>query len=194
MMRKTEISRKTQETDIQLTLNLDGTGQYDIQTGIGFLDHMLSLFAFHAGFDLTLHAKGDLEVDDHHTVEDIGIVLGQAFRKVFGDKKGINRYGFFLLPMDEVLARAVVDISGRYFLYFQAQFKREKIGDLATENVKEFFQAFVRESGATLHLEILTFGNDHHQAEALFKSFGRALKSAVQITGSKQIPSTKGEL
>lgn len=193
-MRKAEIQRKTRETDIQVALNLDGSGQYDINTGIGFFDHLLSLFAFHASFDLQLQAQGDLAVDDHHTVEDVGIVLGQALRKAPGDARGIQRYGFFLLPMDEVLARAVVDISGRSFLQFQAQFSREKINDLATENILEFFRALVREAGITLHLEILTAGNDHHQAEALFKCFGRSLRDALMLDPSHRIPSTKGQL
>ena len=193
-MREIKLERKTTETVIKLLLNLDGTGKVKIQTGIGIFDHMLTLFAFHAGFDLDLNAKGDLEVDDHHTVEDVGIILGQAFRQLLADKKGINRYGFFILPMDEVLARAVIDLNGRANLCFHAQFNRKKIGELATENIEEYFRAFVRESASTVHLEILTPGNAHHQAEALFKCFGRAIKEAVRISNSNQIPSTKGKL
>lgn len=193
-MRKIKLERKTSETDIKLYLNLEGTGQIDVKTGIGFFDHLLTLFAFHAGFDFDLDAEGDLEVDDHHTVEDVGILLGKAFCQLLDEKKGINRYSFFILPMDEVLARVVIDLSGRAFLQFQAKFNRAKIGELATENIEEFYRAFVRESGSTLHLEILFPGNDHHQAEALFKCFGRAIKEAIRISNPGQIPSTKGKL
>ncbi len=192
-MRTAKIKRSTNETEIWLTLNLDGKGKSEINTGIGFLDHMLTLFAFHAGIDLQITAKGDLGVDDHHTVEDVGIVLGQALLRALGDRKGVRRYGFFILPMDEVLARSAVDLSGRSFLRLNAAFQRVQIGDFATENIREFFQALVRESGITLHLEILAPGNEHHQAEALFKAFGRALRQAVQIE-SDEIPSTKGKL
>lgn len=193
-MRKAEIHRQTRETDVQISLNLDGSGQFNINTGIGFFDHLLSLFAFHASFDLQLKAAGDLRIDDHHTVEDVGIVLGLALQKALGEARGVQRYGFFLLPMDEVLARAVVDLSGRAFLHFQAQFSREKVNDLATENILEFFRALVRAAGLTMHLEVLTAGNDHHQAEALFKCFGRSLKDAVRLGLDDQIPSTKGQL
>lgn len=193
-MRRKEIQRETNETRIRVFMNLDGTGKSMLETGIGFLDHLLTLFAFHAGIDLEIKAAGDLQVDDHHTVEDIGIVVGQVLKSLTGDKKGMARYGFFLLPMDEVLARSVIDLSGRAYLIFEAEFRREKIAALATENIEEFFKALVREAGLTLHLEILRSGNDHHQAEALFKCFGRALQIAVAKEKNGKIPSTKGTL
>ena len=193
-MRKTTVSRQTKETQIELSLNLDGNGKCSVTTGVGFLDHMLTLLAFHAGMDLDLRMQGDLAVDDHHTIEDAGIVFGQALRQLIGDKTGLARYGFFILPMDEVLARAVIDLSGRAYCHFAAQFKRNQLGGLATENIEEFFSALVRESAMTLHLEILSPGNDHHQAEALFKCFGRALREAVRMNARAGIPSTKGLL
>ncbi|HDL18234.1 MAG TPA: imidazoleglycerol-phosphate dehydratase HisB [Bacteroidetes bacterium] len=191
-MRRKEILRKTNETRIRVSMNLDGTGKSAIETGVGFLDHLLALFAFHAGIDLEIEAAGDLQTDDHHIVEDIGIVMGQVLRALADDKKGLARYGYFLLPMDEVLARSVIDLSGRAYLVFAAEFRRENIGALATENIEEFFKALVREAELTLHLEILRPGNDHHQAEALFKCFGRALQTAVAKEKNGRIPSTKG--
>ncbi len=193
-MNKIAISRKTNETDIELNLMVHGKGNTSIRTGIGFMDHLLSLLAFHSGMDLVVKAKGDTEIDDHHLVEDLGIVLGQALGRVLTDKMDTERYGFALLPMDEVLVRAVVDLSGRSCLVFYAAFKRNVIGDLSLENIKEFFLALVRESGITLHLEVLSPGNDHHQAEALFKGFARALKQAMLKRPGTGLPSTKGKL
>ena len=192
-MRTAEITRETKETTISCRLDLDGSGNAEIRTGIGFLDHMLELLAFHSGMDLRLNADGDLDVDDHHTVEDCGIVLGTAFRKALGDRRGINRYGFFTLPMDESLAESVIDISGRPYLVFQGEFRREMIGLLATEMIEEFLRAFAVSAGVTLHVRILYGSNDHHKAEAVFKSLGRALRQAVNVNGD-QIPSTKGSL
>jgi imidazoleglycerol-phosphate dehydratase len=193
-MRKVALQRKTGETEIELALNLDGSGKADINTGVAFLDHMLTLFAFHGSFDLEISATGDLEVEDHHTVEDVGIVLGQALEQALAKDQGFIRYGSFMLPMDEVLARVVLDASGRAFLHFHAEFKREMLGTLATENVEEFFRALVRESKMTLHIDILTGGNDHHQVEAIFKGFGRALRQAVVLDPDIEIASTKGVL
>lgn len=189
--RKSRIQRKTRETHISLELNLDGSGKSDISTGIGFLDHMLDLFTFHGNLDLKLRCAGDLDVDTHHSVEDIGIALGQAFKEALGDKKGIERYGASYLPMDETLARIVVDFSGRSYTVFRAEFKREAIGSLPTEEIREFFIAFANNAGLTLHAEILYGENDHHKAESLFKGLGRAVKTAVEIS-SEKIVSTKG--
>jgi len=191
-MRKTTKSRETGETNVTVTLNLDGQGKTAIDTGIPFLDHMLTLFGFHGSFDLEIRASGDLDVDDHHTVEDVGIVLGGALKELIGQNAGLVRYGTFLLPMDEVLARVAIDISGRSYLHYSAEYSREKVGTLSTENVQEFFRALVRESGITLHLDILTPGNDHHQVESLFKGFGRALRIAVTDDPSQKVTSTKG--
>ncbi len=193
-MRKTTIKRETTESQIQISLNLDGDGSANIKTGIPFFDHMLSQLAFHGQFDLEITAEGDLEVDDHHTVEDVGIVFGQAFRKCLGDKRGIVRYGSCLLPMDEVLAQIALDASGRSFLRYNVKYQREKIGTLSTENTLEFFRAVVRESQITLHIDVLEAGNDHHQAEAIFKGFARALRQAVRLEENMSIPSTKGTL
>lgn len=192
-LRISKIQRKTKETEISLELNLDGSGNHQISTGIGFLDHMLELFTFHARFDLKLKGTGDLDIDTHHSAEDIGIALGQAFKEALGDKKGIERYGTSYLPMDETLGRAVVDLSTRSYIVFNADFKRENIGDLATEDIREFFTAFASNAGLTLHLEILYGENDHHKAESLFKALGRAIKAAIEIT-SERIVSTKGVL
>lgn len=192
-MRKSEVTRDTKETSIRVELNLDGTGQTDIDTGIGFLDHMLDLMAFHGSLDLKVHASGDLDVDDHHTVEDTGIALGSAFHKALGDRKGINRYGSVTLPMDEALANVSLDISGRPYLVFHCDFTREQIGMLSTEMIEEFFRAFAVAAGVTLHINLLYGKNDHHKAEAIFKAFGHAVKEAVKITGD-QLPSTKGFL
>ena len=193
MNRTAQLNRKTNETNIEVKINLDGSKTIDIQTGIGFFDHMLTLFAFQAGMDLTVKAEGDLYVDDHHTIEDVGITLGQAFNQAISDKKGINRYAYSLLPMDEALSRIVIDISNRPFLVYNVALKREKLGLLDTQNIKEFFKAFVQEARITLHLESLYGENDHHIVESLFKGFGRALKDAITIV-SNEVPSTKGVL
>ena len=192
-MRSAVLERRTAETGIQCELNLDGSGVSTVSTGIGFFDHMLTLFAFHGKFDLTLKADGDLNVDDHHTIEDCGILLGQAFRQALGDKKGIERYGSFTLPMDEALATVNLDISGRPYLVCSCEFSREKIGEMSTEMVQEFLRAFAFNAGITLHVNLLYGSNDHHKAEAVFKALGRALKGAVRIT-SDEVASTKGML
>lgn len=193
-MRVSEISRNTAETKIQLKLNLDGTGKADIDTGVGFLNHMLTLFAAHGKFDLTVKCAGDVEVDDHHSVEDIGICLGQAFQAALGDKRGITRYGSFLLPMDEALILCAVDISGRSCLCYGLDIPTEKIGTFDTELVEEFFLGFTRNCPMSLHLRQLAGTNSHHIVEGAFKSVGRALKAAVALDGSNEIPSTKGVL
>jgi len=201
--RVANITRETRETKISLTINLDGKGTGDINTGVGFFDHMLNLMAFHGGFDLQVKAKGDIEVCDHHLVEDVGITLGEAFLKALGDKRGIKRYGTFFIkrygtffiPMDETLAQVSLDISGRSFLAFDCTFARESIGGFSTEMVKEFFRAFAFNSGITLHGRVLYGENDHHKAEALFKALGRALKEAKEVDeNNMQLPSTKGKL
>ncbi len=193
-MRTYEITRKTAETDIQLSLNLDGTGKSSIDTGCGFLNHMLTLFAAHGKFDLTVKCAGDVEVDDHHSVEDIGICLGQAFQNALGDKRGITRYGSFLLPMDEALILSAVDISGRSCLCYELEIPTEKIGTFDTELVEEFFLAFTRNCPMSLHLKQLSGKNAHHIVEGAFKSVARSLKAAVALDGSNDIPSTKGVL
>ncbi len=195
-MKNAYTERKTAETDIKLSLELDGSGQSDIDTGCGFLDHMLTLFASHGRFDLDIKCKGDTNVDYHHTTEDIGIALGQAFSDALGDKKGICRYGFMILPMDEALVLSAVDISGRVYLNFNAKFNTEKIGDFDTELVKEFFYGFVRSAAVTLHIKMFEGENSHHLAEAIFKGTARALRQAVSIDQSykNEIPSTKGTL
>ena len=189
------IERKTKETDITLTINLDGEGKTDIHTGVGFFDHMLDGFARHGLFDLDLSVQGDLEVDCHHTIEDTGIVLGQAIAKALGDKKGIKRYGSFMLPMDEILALCAIDLSGRPYLNFQADFTVEKLEDFDTEMFREFFYALSYSAAMNLHLKILDEGNNHHMAEALFKAFGKALDMATMKEPRMQdIWSTKGSL
>ena len=195
-MRTAEISRTTAETDIRLTLNLDGAGKSEISSGVGFLDHMLTLFAKHGGFDLTLKCSGDTQVDDHHSAEDIGIVLGKAFASALGDKRGITRYGSMLLPMDETLILTAVDLSGRAHLQFRADFPTEKIGTFDTELIKEFWLAFVRSAECTMHIKMLDGENSHHIAEGIFKSAARSLKTAVSINAAApdEIPSTKGAL
>ena len=193
-MRTSDITRNTAETKIQLKLNLDGTGKADIDTGVGFLNHMLTLFAAHGKFDLTVKCAGDVEVDDHHSVEDIGICLGQAFQAALGNKRGITRYGSFLLPMDEALILSAVDISGRSCLSYGLEIPTEKIGTFDTELVEEFFLGFTRNCPMSLHLRQLAGTNSHHIVEGAFKSVGRALKAAVSLTGSNEIPSTKGVL
>ena len=193
-MRTVKINRKTAETDIALTLNLDGKGKGTIQTGVGFLDHMLTLFAAHGKFDLTVTCQGDTHVDDHHSAEDIGICLGQAFQSALGDKRGITRYGSFLLPMDEALIQTAVDISGRSFLGYGLEIPTEKIGTFDTELVEEFWLAFVRCCPMSLHICQLAGKNAHHIVEGCFKSLARSLKAAVALDGSDAIPSTKGVL
>ncbi|MBP1588071.1 MAG: imidazoleglycerol-phosphate dehydratase HisB [Clostridia bacterium] len=195
-MRKAEITRKTNETDISLVLELDGCGRREVDTGCGFLNHMLELFASHGGFDLTVKCKGDTEVDFHHTVEDVGIVLGSAFREALGERRGIARYGNFILPMDEALILTAVDISGRAFLGFKLNLPSARVGDFDTELVQEFFEGFVRASGITVHVKQLEGTNCHHIIEGTFKSFARSLKEAVAVVpgSGNTIPSTKGVL
>ena len=193
-MRISEINRNTAETKISLKLNLDGTGKTNIDTGVGFLNHMLTLFAAHGKFDLSVSCNGDTDVDDHHSVEDIGICLGQAFQAALGDKRGITRYGSFLLPMDEALILSAVDISGRSCLCYELEIPTEKIGTFDTELVEEFFLGFVRNCPMSLHLRQLAGKNAHHIVEGAFKSVGRALKAAAALDGSNEIPSTKGVL
>ncbi|MCD7712417.1 MAG: imidazoleglycerol-phosphate dehydratase HisB [Firmicutes bacterium] len=193
-MRKSEIKRKTTETDISLTLELDGTGKGTIDTGVGFLDHMLTLFARHGRFDLDVLCRGDVHVDFHHTVEDVGICLGRAFAEALGDMRGIARYADTTLPMDEALVLTAVDISGRAYLGFELPIPTEKVGDFDTELVREFMAAFVRCAGITLHVRELAGDNSHHIIEAAFKSLARTMASAVKINESfrDDIPSTKG--
>ena len=193
-MRTSEITRNTAETKISLRLNLDGTGKAEMDTGVGFLNHMLTLFAAHGKFDLTVKCEGDVEVDDHHSVEDIGICLGQAFQAALGDKRGITRYGSFLLPMDEALILSAVDISGRSCLCYELEIPTEKIGTFDTELVEEFFLGFVRNCPMSLHLRQLAGTNSHHIVEGAFKSVARSLKVAVSLDGGNEIPSTKGVL
>ena len=195
-MRSGSVGRRTNETDIRLTLGLDGTGAAKVATGIGFLDHMLDLLARHALFDLDVQATGDLHVDGHHTAEDVGIALGQAFREALGDKRGIARYASLDLPMDEALTRVAVDVSGRPFLVFRTTFPTEKVGGFDTELVREFFQAFATNAGITLHVETLYGDNSHHVAESCFKGLARALRAAVSRDAREgdRVPSTKGSL
>jgi len=194
-MRKSNISRTTAETDIRLSLQLDGTGKSEVKTGCGFLDHMLTLFARHGGFDLTVSCSGDTQVDDHHSVEDVGICLGTAFSDALGDLRGVTRYGHMILPMDEALLLAAVDLSGRGFLAYELEIPTEKVGDFDTELVEEFFLAFTRKANLTLHVRQLAGKNSHHIIEGCFKAVARALKTAVSIQpGSTEIPSTKGVL
>lgn len=189
------IARKTKETNIEITINLDGTGKANISTGIGFFDHMLDGFARHGLFDLEVKVVGDLDVDCHHTIEDVGIVLGQAIAKALGDKKGIKRYGSFLLPMDETLALCAIDLSGRPYLNYSADFVMQRIGTFDTEMFREFFYAVSYSAAMNLHLKILDGGNNHHMAEALFKAFGKALDMAVMEEPRIQDAwSTKGSL
>ena len=193
-MRTYEITRKTAETDITLSLNLDGTGKSSIDTGCGFLNHMLTLFAAHGKFDLTVKCTGDTDVDDHHSVEDIGIVLGQAFQAALGDKRGITRYGSFLLPMDEALILTAVDISGRACLCYGLEIPTQKIGTFDSELVEEFFLGFTRNCPMSLHIRQMAGKNAHHIVEGAFKSVARSLKAAVALDGTNDIPSTKGVL
>ena len=195
-MRKAEIARKTNETDIKLTLELDGAGKSEISTGCGFLDHMLTLFARHGRFDMSVSCKGDRYVDFHHTVEDIGIVLGDAFRKTLGDMRGIVRYGSMILPMDEALIMTAADISGRPHLSYGLEIPAQRVGDFDTELTEEFFLGFVRHAGVTLHIKQLAGTNSHHIVEGAFKSAARSLAAAVKIEEAykNEIPSTKGVL
>ena len=194
--RRAEIARTTAETDIQASLSLDGTGKVQVATGIGFLDHMLTALGRHALFDLVVAAKGDLHIDFHHTTEDVGIVLGQAFRQALGDKRGIRRYGQALIPMDEALAEAAVDISGRPFLAWSIPFARDKVGEMDTELFEEFFRAFAFNAGITLHVTLKAGTNAHHVAEACFKALARSLRMAVETDprSPDSVPSTKGVL
>ena len=195
MNRTADYVRKTRETNIALNLNLDGSGKNDIQTGIGFFDHMLEGFAKHGFFDVTLHAEGDLEVDSHHTIEDTGIVLGTAIKEALGDKKGIRRYGSCILPMDETLVLCAVDLSGRPYFAFDGVFTAEKVGDMDTEMVREFFYAISYTVGMNLHIKVLSGGNNHHMIEAMFKAFARALDEAVSFDSRiTDVLSTKGSL
>ena len=195
-MRKASVKRTTKETDVEVAVDLDGEGRASIATGIGFLDHMLDLLTRHSRIDLTVKAKGDLHIDQHHTTEDVGIALGQALKQALGDMKGITRYADVHLPMDEALTRVAIDISGRPFLVFKATFVRDKVGTFDTELVQEWFQAFAVNAGLTLHVETLYGANDHHIAESCFKGLARALRAAVAIDAraANEVPSTKGTL
>ena len=193
-MRTAELTRKTAETDITLSLNLDGTGKYEIHTGVGFFDHMLTAFARHGSFDLTVTCSGDTWVDDHHSVEDVGICLGDAFAQALGDLRGVTRYGHCVLPMDEALVLSAVDLSGRGMLCWEVPLPTEKVGTFDTELAKEFWLAFVRRANLTLHIRELAGENSHHILEGVFKSAARTLRQAVALTGSDEIPSTKGNL
>jgi imidazoleglycerol-phosphate dehydratase len=194
--RRAYLERKTTETNIRLRLNLDGRGRYAISTGVRFLDHMLELFTRHGGFDLNLQAKGDLDVDQHHTVEDIGIALGEAVKQALGSKRGINRAGYFVMPMDEALALAAVDLSGRPYLAFHAPIRARLVGDLQTELLEDFFHGFASSAGANVHLKVAYGRSSHHIVEGLFKAFGRALRFACSRDArlKRQLPSTKGLL
>lgn len=195
MNRTADYVRRTKETDISIGLNLDGSGKSDIQTGIGFFNHMLEGFARHGFFDLDVHAEGDLEVDSHHTIEDTGIVLGTAIKEALGDKQGIRRYGSCILPMDEVLVLCAIDLSGRPYLAFDGSFTAEKVGDMDTEMVREFFYAISYTAGMNLHMKVLSGGNNHHMIEAMFKAFARALDEAASFDSRiTDVLSTKGSL
>tara|TARA_B100001250_G_C19793350_1_gene787598 strand:+ start:1733 stop:2356 length:624 start_codon:yes stop_codon:yes gene_type:complete len=196
MKRIAKVSRKTKETDISVEINIDGNGKSDLDTGIGFLDHMLEQISRHGLFDLKIKAKGDLHIDAHHTVEDIGITLGQAFDKAIGNKLGIRRYGHSYVPLDEALSRVVLDISGRPGLELTAEFTRSRIGEFDVDLIHEFFQGFINHANVTLHIENLKGENAHHQAETIFKAFGRALRVAVELDEKIKgvTPSTKGSL
>jgi imidazoleglycerol-phosphate dehydratase len=195
-MRTAEVSRNTLETQITVSINLDGTGTSSLHSGLGFLDHMLDQIARHGMMDITIEAKGDLHIDAHHTVEDIGITLGQAFAKALGDKKGLRRYGHAYVPLDEALSRVVLDLSGRPGLEFNVEFSRARIGEFDVDLIHEFFQGFVNHALVTLHIDNLRGDNAHHQAETVFKAFGRALRMAVEVDSRMAgiMPSTKGTL
>lgn len=192
-MRRGFVERNTLETKVEVKINLDGSGKAEIDTGIGFLDHMLTLFTFHSKFDVTVKCRGDLHVDDHHTIEDLGICLGQSFKDALGEKIGIKRYSTVYIPMDESLAYTSLDISNRPYLVFNVNFKSEKIGNMSTQMFKEFFRAFVNESRITLHINLIYGENDHHKIEAVFKSFARALREGSEVV-SGHISSSKGVL
>ena len=194
--RRATITRRTKETAISASVDLDGTGAYKIASGVGFLDHMMEQLARHSLIDITLKGEGDLHIDQHHTTEDAGIVLGQAVAKALGDKKGIARYGFAYLPMDETLTRVALDVSGRAFLVWKVAFTRSKIGDMDTELFREWFQAFAQHAGLTLHVETLYGENSHHIAETCYKALARALRQAIAVDERQQgrVPSTKGQL
>ena len=194
--RSASVKRTTKETDIEVTINLDGTGVSNVTTGIGFFDHMLDLLARHSRIDITVKAKGDLHIDHHHTTEDVGIALGQAVKQALGDMKGITRYADVHVPMDEALTRVAIDVSGRPFLVFKAEFGRDKVGAFDTELVEEWFRAFATNAGVTLHVETLYGSNDHHVAESCFKGLARALRAAFAIDprAPGEVPSTKGTL
>jgi imidazoleglycerol-phosphate dehydratase len=195
-MRKGAVARKTKETDVEVAIDLDGTGASSIATGIGFLDHMLDLLARHSRIDIRVNAKGDLHIDHHHTTEDVGIALGQALKQALGDMKGISRYADVHVPMDEALTRVAIDISGRPFLVFKVEFGRAKVGPFDTELVEEWFRAFATNAGVTLHVATLYGGNDHHIAESCFKGLARALRAAASVDprAADEVPSTKGRL
>jgi imidazoleglycerol-phosphate dehydratase len=195
-MRKGAVARKTKETDVEVAIDLDGTGAASIATGIGFLDHMLDLLARHSRIDIRVKAKGDLHIDQHHTTEDVGIALGQAFKQALGEMKGIARYADVHVPMDEALTRVALDISGRPFLVFKVEFGRAKVGPFDTELIEEWFRAFAMNAGVTLHVATLYGGNDHHIAESCFKGLARALRAAVAVDqqAADEVPSTKGTL
>jgi imidazoleglycerol-phosphate dehydratase len=193
--RTASVRRTTKETDVQVDLGLDGSGTYDNDTGVGFLDHMLDLFAKHGGFDLTVRCDGDLHIDDHHTVEDVGITLGTAIREALGEKKHITRYGHAYVPMDETLARTVIDLSGRFYLQMDADFSRPTVGDLSTEMVSHFWYSLAEQVRCNLHVTVLYGTNDHHKVEAIFKSAARALRVAVSRSAANaDVASTKGTL
>lgn len=196
MPRTAAVTRATSETDIRVELELDGSGRAQVATGIGFLDHMLATFARHALFDLTVAAKGDLHIDAHHTTEDVGIVLGQALAEALGEKRGVRRFGHAVVPMDEALAEAAIDLSGRPFLAWSVAFPRERVGQMETELFEEFFRAFAMNAKVTLHLRVGAGSNAHHIAEACFKATARALRNAVELDprGGDNVPSTKGTL
>jgi imidazoleglycerol-phosphate dehydratase len=196
LMRQAKVERKTRETDISVTVNLDGTGKYDVETGIGFLNHMLESFAKHSSIDLTIRAKGDTHIDFHHTTEDTGIVIGLAIAKALGDRAGIRRFGDALIPMDETLTRCAVDVSARPYFIWKVSFSRAKLGEMDTELFKEWFQALSQNAGLTLHIENLYGENNHHIAESCYKACARALRQAVEADPrhAGQIPSTKGSL
>ncbi len=196
MNRKALVERKTNETEVKVSLNIDGVGERKFETPVGFLNHMLDLFAKGGLFDLDIKASGDTLIDEHHTVEDIGIVLGEVFAKALGEKKGINRYGFFILPMDEALATVAIDFAGRYSFRFECDFKREKVGDLSTELIKHFWDAFAQNAKVNLFIKVEYGENEHHKIEAIFKATARAIRMACELDprAKDQIPSTKGVL
>jgi len=195
-MRTADVTRETQETKISVTINIDGAGVFDVQTGIGFLDHMLESFSKHALIDLKVRAKGDLHIDMHHTTEDTGIVIGQAIRRALGERRGIRRFGAALIPMDETCTRAALDVSGRPYLIWKVAFSKPKLGEMDTELFKEWFQAFAQAAGVTLHVETLYGENNHHIVESSFKALARALRQAVEVDprAAGKVPSTKGTL